>query len=343
MVRQEISIADIARTAGVSHSTVSRALHNSPLISREVRERIQRTAQEMGYTPNAIARSLQNQRTNTIGLVTTSISDPFLNDVVKGIEEVTQAAGLSIIFSISHNDPEQEMAIMETFHQRRVDGIIVASSRISNLYTKRLELVKVPTVLINSQSDTPQKLLHWVTVDNTKGSQLAIQHLVQLGHRSIAYLGVESRPRSNQQRLHGYQQALADAGIAWDASWVLIGAGKDASYEEDVEVGQAMLPHVLDAGVSAVFCHNDMVAIGLLLACRKSGLAVPQQLSIVSFDNIKTTEYVTPPLTTIHQPKVEMGRLAMEMLLDLLEGRPVEDAILLPTLIVRASTAPLHA
>lgn len=343
VVRQEISIADIARTAGVSHSTVSRALHNSPLISREVRERIQRTAQEMGYTPNAIARSLQNQRTNTIGLVTTSISDPFLNDVVKGIEEVTQAAGLSIIFSISHNDPEQEMAIMETFHQRRVDGIIVASSRISNLYTKRLELVKVPTVLINSQSDTPQKLLHWVTVDNTKGSQLAIQHLVQLGHRSIAYLGVESRPRSNQQRLHGYQQALADAGIAWDASWVLIGVGKDASYEEDVEVGQAMLPHVLDAGVSAVFCHNDMVAIGLLLACRKSGLAVPQQLSIVSFDNIKTTEYVTPPLTTIHQPKVEMGRLAMEMLLDLLEGRPVEDAILLPTLIVRASTAPLHA
>lgn len=342
MSRQEISIADIARTTGVSHSTVSRALHNSPLISSEVRERIQRTAQEMGYIPNAIARSLQNQHTNTIGLVTPSISDPFFSDVVKGVEEITQATGFSVILSISHNNPEQEMAIIGTFHQRRVDGIIVASSRISDIHKKRLEQMKVPTVLINSQEDAHQKQLHWVAVDDNKGAQLAIEHLLQLGHRAIAYLGVESRPHSNQQRLHGYQQALAAANIVYDASWVVIGSGKEASYEEDVTLGQAMLPHLLNVGVTAVFCYNDMIAIGLLLACRKSGLAIPQQLSIIGFDNIKTAEYVTPPLTTIHQPKVELGQLATKMLLDLLTARPVKDTILAPTLTVRASTAALH-
>ncbi|GAC1429147.1 MAG: substrate-binding domain-containing protein [Ktedonobacteraceae bacterium] len=343
MSRQEISIADIARMSGVSHSTVSRALHNNPLISREVRERIQRTAQEMGYIPNAIARSLQNQRTHTIGLITTSISDPFFTDIVKGVEEVTQAAGFSIILSISHNDPEQEMAIIETFQQRRVDGIIVASSRISGMYKERLEQMRIPTVLINSQADAQQKLLHWVAVDDNKGAQLAIEHLLPLGHRAIGYLGIESRPHSNQQRLRGYQQALAAAGIECDASWAIIESGKEASYEEDVALGEAMLPRLLNTGVTAVFCYNDMIAIGLLLACRKSGLVVPQQLSIISFDNIRTAEFVTPPLTTIHQPKVELGHLAMKMLLDLLEARPVEDTILSPTLKVRSSTAALHS
>src|SRR5437773_8957359 len=122
--RQEISIEDIARVAGVSHSTVSRALRESPLISADTRERIQRLADEMGYMPNAIAQSLQTRRTSTIGLVITSIADPFLGDVVKGVEEVARAAGFSVLLSASHNNAEQEMAIIETLHRRRVDGIL---------------------------------------------------------------------------------------------------------------------------------------------------------------------------------------------------------------------------
>jgi len=133
MRRQEISIEDIARAAGVSHSTVSRALRDSSLISTDVRERIQQLAREMGYTPNAIAQSLQTQRTNTIGLVVTSIDDPFMGDVVQGIEAVVQGTDFNIVLSISHNDPNQEIAIMEAFHRRRVDGILVAASRISNI------------------------------------------------------------------------------------------------------------------------------------------------------------------------------------------------------------------
>jgi len=151
--RQEISIEDIARAAGVSHSTVSRALRDNPLISADVRERIQQLAHEMGYTPNAIAQSLQRRRTSTIGLVVTSIADPFWGDVMKGVEEVARAAGFSVILSASHNDPDQEMTIIETFHRRRVDGVLVAASRITSNYRERLNRIRVPTVLINSQAE----------------------------------------------------------------------------------------------------------------------------------------------------------------------------------------------
>ena len=136
MRRQEISIEDIARAAGVSHSTVSRALRDSTLISVDVRERIQRLAREMGYTPNAIAQSLQTRQTSMIGLVVTSISDPFWGDVMKGVEEVARESGFSVILSASHNDPDQEMMVIETFRRRRVDGILVAASRITGNYKR---------------------------------------------------------------------------------------------------------------------------------------------------------------------------------------------------------------
>ncbi len=341
MGREEISIEDIARAAGVSHSTVSRALRNSSLISSEVRERIQLLARQMGYTPNAIARSLQNQQTNTIGLVVTSISDPFFADVMKGVEEVAKATGFSVVLSAAHNDPDQEMGIIETFHRRRVDGILVASSRISALHGARLHDIKISTVLINSQADSQQKSLHWVAVDDHEGARLAVNHLLQLGHRSIAYIGTASRPRSNRCRLEGYQQSLASASIPYQDSWVAIAPpGGEASHEEDVQVGQSLLPDVLAAGITAIFCYNDMIAIGVLLACRSRGISVPESLSIVGFDDIKMTEYMTPPLATIYQPKVQMGRLAMEMLQDLLRGQPVDNRVLSPSLILRSSTAP---
>ncbi|GAC1482438.1 MAG: substrate-binding domain-containing protein [Ktedonobacteraceae bacterium] len=335
--RQETSIEDIARAAGVSHSTVSRALHNSKLISVEVRERIQQLAREMGYTPNAIARSLQNRQTNTVGLVVTSIADPFFSDIVKGVDEVAQSVGFSIVLSISHNDPDQEMSIIETLHQRRVDGIIVAASRISSVHQKRLSHIHVPTVLINSQAESQNGLLHWVAVDDSVGARLAVQHLLQLRHRKIGYIGIESRPKSNRQRLLGYQQTLQAANIAYQEDWIAL--CYDSACEDGI-AGQELLPGLIDAGVSAVFCYNDMVAIGALRACRERSIAVPGECSIVGFDDITMVDYVVPPLTTIHQPKVKMGRQAMEMLLDLLHGRPVRDHMVAPTLKVRASTAP---
>jgi DNA-binding LacI/PurR family transcriptional regulator len=294
----------------------------------------------MGYTPNAIAQSMLTKQTSTIGLVVTSISDPFWGDVMKGVEEVARAAGFSVFLSASHNDPDQEMMIIETFRRRRVDGILVAGSRITAQYRGRLERIQIPTVLINSQAESQNELLHWVSVDDNTGTKLAIEYLLQLGHRSIGYLGVGNRPRANQQRLEGYRNTLAAAGIAGHDEWVATTSGLEASFEEDVGAGQSLLPSLLNAGVTAVFCYNDMVALGALLACQERGIAVPGQLSIIGYDDIKFAAYLTPSLTTIHQPKAQLGRLATQVMLDLLSHQPGQNYLLEPTIIPRASTAP---
>lgn len=342
--RQEVSIEDIARAAGVSHSTVSRALRDSSLISAEVRERIQEMAREMGYTPNAIARSLQTKQSSTIGLVVTSIADPFWGDVMKGVEEVAREAGFSVFLSASHNDPDQEIAIIESFHRRRVDGILIAASRMIGTNNKHLDSFRVPTVLINGQAESKSELeamvLNWVSVDDCKGAQMAVEHLLELGHRSIGYIGTSNRPRSNQQRRLGYQRVLEAATVPYRDEWVVISSGNEASHEEDVAAGQSSLPLLLAAGVTAIFCYNDMIATGVLLACRTLDIAVPEELSVIGFDNIKMASYVTPPLTTIHQPKIEMGRIATQVMLDLLHHLPVQNYVLPPSLILRASTAP---
>jgi LacI family transcriptional regulator/LacI family repressor for deo operon, udp, cdd, tsx, nupC, and nupG len=178
-------------------------------------------------------------------------------------------------------------------------------------------------------------------VDDRKGAQLAVEHLLQLGHCSIGYLGISSRPRSNQQRLLGYQSALAVANVPYNDARVVIIPGDEASHEEDIAAGKSSLPRLLEAGVTAVFCYNDMTAVGVLMACRGQGIAVPGELSVIGYDDIRMVSYVTPPLTTIQQPKVQLGSLATQVMMDLLNSRPGRNHLLAPTLMLRASTAPL--
>ena len=335
MSRRPVSIQDIASAAGVSHSTVSRALHNNPLISPDVRLRIQQLAQEMGYTPNAVAQSLKGQRTNTVGLVVTSIADPFVGRVVRGIEDVAQSANVSVFLSVSNNDPEREIEVIETFHRRRVDGVISATAQISGPYVQRLAQINIPTVLINQQSDSEADRLLSVDADDYGGAKQAVEYLLGLGHRKIGYMGVTDRMQSNRRRMAGYCDALSTAGIAVEDAFIRI---VPAFHFDDVVEAQALLPDLFAPGVTGVFCYNDMVAVGVLLASRKLGLRVPEQLSVVGYDDVELAQYVTPPLTTIHQPKLRLGELAMQMLLDVLEGRPVQNQVLPTALVVRGST-----
>jgi DNA-binding LacI/PurR family transcriptional regulator len=336
---ENVSIQDIARAAGVSHTTVSRALRDSPLIRPEVRAQIQRIADEMGYTPNAVAQSLKGKRTDTVGLVVTSIADPFVGRVVRGVDEVAINAKMSVILANSYNDPERAMSIMETFHRRRVDGIILASAQISEQHTKRLARIKVPTVLINQPAESEYGMTS-IDVDDYTGARLAIEHLVQLGHRAIGYLGAGNRMRSNRRRLEGYRDAMLAAGIEPRPEWIRVSPPEHRFHSDDVAGGKALLPDLLEAGVTAVFCYNDMVAVGAMLACRERGRVVPDQLSLVGYDDIEIAQYVTPPLTTVHQPKLRLGQLAMETLLELIAGRPTHNHVVNTELVRRASTAP---
>ncbi len=330
-----VSIKDIARAAGVSHSTVSRALRNSPLVNAETAAYIRRLAQEMGYTPNTVAQSLVTQRTHTIGLVVTSIADPFIVRIVEGIEDLATREGYSVFLSSSHADPGREIAVVETFHRRRVDGVIVLASRVGSLYAERLQELGVPIVLINNQADV--EYVYSVSVDDEQGARLAVRHLIELGHQRIGYVGCHFRPPSNRRRLEGYRQELSQAGYPYVPELVV----HPRSFS-DVENGRAALAPLVEAGATAVFCYNDRIAIGLMTAARERGIRIPEELSVVGFDNIEASWFVTPPLTTVDQPRFEMGRQAMQMVLTLLAGGDVNDRIFPCQLIVRDSTGPVR-
>ncbi len=328
--------------AGVSHSTVSRALNDSPLVNEKTRERIKALAADTGYIPNAVARSLKARHSGTVGLILTSLTDPFFAEVMHGVDTVAGGADLSMFVTASHNDPEREMAVIETFHQRRVEGIIVAASRLSDRYAERLRQIRVPIVLINQHAEQAQTAFHTIAFNERAGARLATEHLIELGHRRIGYLGLGNRQRSNDLRLRGYRDALQEAGLSTMAEWELVVSESEIDGRGDIDVGKSALPQLSEAGVTAMLCYNDRVAVGGLQACQRAAVAIPDELSVVGFDDLELAQWVSPPLTTVRQPKEEMGRLAMEMLLDLLAERTVADRLLSPVLIRRASTAPVR-
>jgi LacI family transcriptional regulator/LacI family repressor for deo operon, udp, cdd, tsx, nupC, and nupG len=251
--------------------------------------------------------------------------------VVEGIERVAREAGYSVFLSSSHNNPVQEMIVAETFQRRRVDAIIVTSSRVGSLYSSQLDRMQVPIVLVNNQEDG--EYLYSVAVDDIQGAQLAVEHLLALGHRRIGYIGAVDRPYSNRRRLAGYMAALEQAEISPEAALMLAAPARN-----DLERGAAALQPFRAAQATAVFCYNDLTAIGLMVAGQQQGLAIPQELSVVGFDDIEAALYVTPPLTTVRQPRLVLGELAMSMVLNLLAGQPAQDQVLTCELIVRGST-----
>ena len=336
-----VSIKDIAKTAGVSYSTVSRALNGNPLISQEVRARIQEIAHEMGYTPNALAQGLQARQTNSIGLVITTISDPFFVDVVKGVEEVARQTGLSVFLATSNNDPDQEIQTIENFSRRRVDGVIVAASRISREYAFRLEQIRIPVIMVNNQAESGEyEQLYSVSIDDYAGGRMAVQHLIDQGHRCIGYVGAENRPRSNARRMQAYLDVMAENGISVPERWTCQNENTlTGDLDGDMALGRCLAPQLLETGVTAMFCYCDTVAAGAMLACQDMGVGVPGQISIVGYDDNDLCEIVRPRLTTIHQPKRELGQEAMKMLLTCIHGGQVSDSIWSPSLVVRESTA----
>jgi LacI family transcriptional regulator/LacI family repressor for deo operon, udp, cdd, tsx, nupC, and nupG len=338
-MRRSVSIEDIAQAAGVSHATVSRALRDSARISPPVRELVQRLALEMGYTPNAVAQSLKGQRTNTVGLVVTSIADPFYGRLARGVDEGARQADMDVFLGVSHNNADEEMAVIESFQRRRVEGIITASSRLTDEQLNRLEQSRMPVVLVNRQSEGARSPLPSVQVDNYGGAVLAVQHLVGLGHQAIGYLGAANRPVANRERERGYWHAMAAAGLQPREAWVRIGAAGSRSYADDVEDGQRLMAEALQEGISAAFCFNDMHAVGALMACHTVGMRVPEDVSIVGFDDVDTARYVSPPLTTVHQPKLRLGQIAISMLLRLMADEPVEDECVGVELVTRGSAA----
>lgn len=333
-----VSIKDIAKAAGVTPGTVSRALRDSDRVNADTKKRIQRLADEMGYSPDAQARSLVMGRTQLIGVVVTTMTDPFIGGIVQSIESAAHDQGYAVILASSNDIPEREIAAAKMLQSRRVDGVIVTSSRVGALYQASLEQPSVPVVLINSLAQHSGRHTLSIRVDNRHGGYLATNHLIQKGHRRIAYVASPADRSDNVERMAGYRDALTEAGLESDPSLVVQGTGRAGG-------GQRALPVLLSLHdpPSAVFCYNDMTAIGLIGAAREAGLHLPQDLAVVGFDDIAFAQFAYPPLTTIAQPVDALGNGAIEMVLVLIsDGDSAEATVANRTiqgrLVVRASS-----
>lgn len=334
VAKSGLSIKDIARAANVSHSTVSRALRNSPLVSPQTAEQIRKIAREANFRISAVARSLATGRTNTLGVVVTTIADPFAAEVVQGVEDAANSHSYSVILANSGADPEREMRVVHSFEERRVDGILVTSSRVGNLYVGHLAEMKVPIVLINNQH--PEEFVYSVMIDNVAASEEATRHLISLGHRRIAYIGDRGGYQSESERRQGYCRALADANVPCVTELI---RQADSTPQGAILVMDELLQ--LSEPPTAIFCYNDITAVGALLAARRHGLSVPGDLSIMGFDDLPLASYLSPALTTIRQPMRDMGRQATDILFRLLSGGTAESSRhVRGELIVRESTAP---
>ena len=332
-VARQTSIKDIARLAHVSHSTVSRALQNSPLVNPRTAENIRKIAAQAGYHASAVARGLVTRRSRTIGLVVTTAADPFTSEVFSGIEQEAHDRGYCVFLAESKADPESEKNVVQTFAERRVDGIIITSSRVGALYPPLLSEMMVPIVLVNNQH--PGSFVHSVMIRNQEGGRAAASHLIELGHRRIAYLGDQTGYQSEAERCAGYREALEAAGIEFIPELVVQGDGKPEGGVYTMDQVLA-LPHP----PTAVCCYNDMTALGAMRSICLHGLRVPEDISVVGFDDLFFASYTQPPLTTIRQPMQRMGQLAMESLFKLMSGDTSEIRIKVDAeLIVRESTA----
>lgn len=327
----QVSIIDLARIAQVSPSTVSRALQDNPRISPERRAEIQALAERLGYRPSQVARGLVTGRTHTLGVVASDVTDPFVAEVLKGVEGGAREAGYGVLIAMSNRNPAEEIEAAEVLLDHQVDGLIVISSRGPDRYT-RVEARGVPIVLLNNEQPGPN--IYSVRMDNEAGAREAVTYLHALGHRRIAFVAGPEGGRSSRERLAGYGQGIAGCGL--EASDALIQQG--AGLPED---GRAAVDAFLrlENPPTAVLCYNDLSAIGLLAAAAKAGLRVPDDLSVVGYDNIPLSAYTAPPLTTVEQPKGAMGRAAIEVCLRALSGEAMTDRVLSGQLVLRESAA----
>jgi DNA-binding LacI/PurR family transcriptional regulator len=326
------SITDIARVAGVSPSTVSRALQDHPRISTEKRAIIRALAQQMGYQPSQVARSLVTGRTKTLGVVITDVTDPFVSEVMKGAEQAARGVGYSLLFATSRRDPGQEILAARLLLGRQVDGMIVVSSRAAGRYADLLSSDGTPLVLINHELNDPHA--HSVRSDNREGIRQAVFHLRELGHTRIAFVAGPQGGRSSRERLEAFWEARASLGLPEFPGWVIEGKGL---LENGVQAFSVL--SALEHRPTAVLCYNDLTAIGLMAAAHEAGVCVPERLSVIGYDNIPLSGFTVPPLTTVDQPKEALGRTAVENCVRALAGEEVTDVILPGALVIRKSTS----
>ena len=327
------TIRDVAQRAGVSISTVSRVLNNSAAVDEAKRQRVEEAAEALGYSPNPAALSLLGQSTGGIGVLLPYIAGDFFSEFLHGIDRVTSDSGYFLIVSSSHRNVKEFQAVLQGIN-RRVDGLIVMSTEVSAQVVCDWLPDGLPIVFVNTEVD--REGIEAVNFDNRGGAYSLTEHLIEQGHRRIAFVAGPSASFDANDRLEGYRSALCDHGIEPDEAVEFPG-------DFTMEAGEAAVPDLLalDPRPTAVFAANDLSAYGVLNGLREAGLDVPGDVIVAGFDDIQLASLSSPTLTTVHAPVREMGLEAIERLLGMIKGADDRDrsSVTLPTrVIVREST-----
>ncbi|WP_114497409.1 LacI family DNA-binding transcriptional regulator [Fontibacillus phaseoli] len=326
------TIKDVAKHAGVSVATVSRVLNNLPGYSEETKRKVEQAVKELGYQPNAIARGLVNKRTQTIGVLFPSVSSSFSSEILHGIEDVAQNHNYSIIVCNTAEDGKRTMKYLQVLREKRVDGIIFSSGVLEPEYYEAVQAMDVPLVLVATQSEFDGA--PYVKVDDRKAAYDAACYLIRRGHREIAMIGGgESDLIAGRPRYEGFRQALRDHGLPLREDHVLDGG---FTFEGGCRAAERLLTAAPE--VTAVFAAGDEMAIAVISMAAKLGIAVPGRLSVIGYDNLKLAEMSNPPLTTVAQPLQEMGRLASEKLIAMLDNGETAFSEIVPHRVIERQT-----
>lgn len=327
------TIRDIAKHTNLGIATVSRALNDQPGVSPEARALVMQAVRELHYRPNSIARSLVKKRTHTIGLIVSDITNPYFSSLARHVEDLASGAGFAVIMCNTDHRVEKEELYAGVLEERRVDGIVFASTGVNNKHILHLA-AKIPVAALDREMiDHPNVCI--VAQDNVKGTFLATEHLIKSGHRRIACLTGPLTVAASLDRLRGYQMAFNTYGLEIDRRLIREGHW---TKESGHELTRELLKQ--DPTLTAFVASNDLSALGAIEACREEGRPVPEDVSVVGYDDISLASLVRPRLTTVAQPITEMGRAAVKFVLDKLHGEETAGGrvVFSPQLVLREST-----
>jgi LacI family transcriptional regulator len=330
------TIYEVSELAGVSLATVSRVMNNSARVSVKTREKVEAAMKQLGYRPNSIAQSLASNRSNSVGILVPELHGPFFGSMLSSIEDELRHFGKHVIITAGHSDQDKEKDSIGFLASRQCDALILHVYAVSNDFVTELRGSGVRVVLIGR--DLPEMAANCITIDNELGEYLATRFLIELGHSELAYIAGPLWKSDGQARMAGYKRALAEFGVSFDERRVAEG-----TYEEIT--GQRAMETLLERNMpfTGLVCANDEMAAGAIAVARDRGMVLPDDLSVVGFDNVFFTRYMHPPLSTVNYPIAEMGRMAARCVLrDVygIAGLEIRNRFE-PELVSRASTAPL--
>ncbi|WP_075182256.1 HTH-type transcriptional regulator GalR [Pantoea sp. 1.19] len=329
------TIKDVARLAGVSVATVSRVINQSPKASDASRQAVLSAMESLQYHPNANARALAQQSTDTLGLVVADVADPFFGAMVKAADEVAERTGNFLLIGNGYHQEQKERQAIEQLIRHRCAALVVHAKRVPDAELARL-MQQIPGMVLINRT-LPAFASRCIALDDRHGARLATRHLIQAGHTEIAFICSTHRISDADERLQGYYDALREHGLPCEDRRVAFG-------EPDEVGGESAMTELLGRGgaCTAVACYNDSMAAGALAVLSDNGVRVPEEMSLIGFDDVLVSRYVRPRLTTIRYPIVTMAQQAAELALALARGqpRPAVTTLFSPTLVRRHSVAP---